>query len=121
VHGVAEDEAVCELGGFGGEAECQQRAPVVGHDEQWTSGLVGVWVWLEVLLAHAQDEVGQDVQDLVWAVVGKAVGATVAGEVNGDENGFCGEPRVLQVVLPECPAVWEAMDEDDEAAAAVDA
>ena len=59
MHGVAEDEAICELGGFGGKAKCQQRAPVVGHNEYSTSATsVAVWVWLDVLLAHAEDEVG---------------------------------------------------------------
>ena len=58
---------------------------------------------------------------MVWPVVGQVVGATVAGEIEGNENSLCSKLGILQVMLPEHPAIWEAVDEDDKAGATVDA
>jgi len=47
--------------------------------------------------------------------VGEAVGSAVARQVGGYEDGFAGDLSVDEVFFPKVPAVWEAVEEDDQA------
>lgn len=79
--------------GFGCEACAYDGAPVVCY-------YYCLLVFLQELLAYADDELAERFEHFIWTVRGEAVRATVTGEIDGNEDGVLLEGRGLEEVSP---------------------
>lgn len=73
-----------------------------------------------ILGTESDDQLGQLLQHICGIVFIQALATSISGEVNGNERGGLAQRRRFEDVSPDCPAIGESVNEDDQRSVRVD-